>query len=315
MNIAGIIYSKLMEVSKMELYENYYSNNFNTFGEWFKLVKQDEQVYPRYRIPYNEWLEEYIKDIDNRSDEDVKELLRYLLFPFTRRIDRVDYEGFCCLNKNSQEEMYKRLENEQDAWEGLTWVLQYLPYSPYKAIKALSAYHDAEVSYMPDDRIIGIGQCVEIIEAKFIYTNSGLENSILGLKPREFEWLIEVLYKDIGYETELTPVTRDGGKDIIATIKREDGNEKVYVECKLYKTTELARHTVEAFGYGINKDNINRGVLFCTGYVNDNIRNMDERIQIWTLEEIIILLNAHIGTDWNQRLKVLIENQRRRYIK
>jgi len=301
----------------MELYENYYSDNYNTFEEWFELVQQDEPVYPRYRIPYKEWLQEYIANIEYRSEEEVKDLLRYLLFPFTRRMDRTEYEAFYCISKKQENliEKYKRLENGQDAWEGLTWILQYLPYSPYKAIRALNSYHNAEVGYMPDDRIIGIGQCIEIIEARFIYTNNGLENSILGLKPREFEWLIEVLYKDIGYETELTLATRDGGKDIIANIRREDGNEKVYVECKLYKTTELARHTVEAFGYRINKDNINRGILFCTGYVNDNIRNMDERIQIWTLEDIIILLNAHIGTDWNQRLKILIENQRRKYIK
>lgn len=301
----------------MELYENYYSKNFNTFDEWFQLVKQGEQIYPRYRIPYNEWLKEYIGSIDNRCEEEVKELLRYILFPFTRRIDRTDYEDFYCFNKNSENliEKYKRLENKQDAWEGLTWVLQYLPYSPFKAIRALNSYHDAEVCYMPDDRIIGIGQCIEIIEAKFIYTNNGLENAILGLKPREFEWLIEVLYKEIGYKTELTPATRDGGKDIIANIKREDGNEKVYVECKLYKTTKLTRQAVEAFANRINKDNINRGTLFCTGYVNDNIKNMDERIQIWTLEEIIILLNAHIGSDWNNRLKILIDNQRRKYAK
>ncbi|WIV11106.1 restriction endonuclease [Proteiniborus sp. MB09-C3] len=301
----------------MEIMENYYTKNFNTFDEWLELVRQDEFVYPRFRIPYHEWMNEYIDSIENRSEEEVKELLRYLLLPFTRKIDRANCESFYCLNNdpNKYLEMYKRLENGQDAWEGLTWVLQYLPYSPYKAIRALTSYHDAEVCYMPDDRIIGINQCKALIEAKFIYTNKGLENAIFDLKPREFEWLIEILYKDIGYETELTPATRDGGKDIIANIKREDGNERVYVECKLYKTTELAKQTVEAFGYRINKDNISRGILFCTGYVNDNIKSMDERIQIWTLDEIIFLLNAHIGTDWNLRLKRLIDNQRRKYVK
>lgn len=49
------------------------------------------------------------------------------------------------------------MDNEQDAWEGLTWVLQLLPFSPYKAIKALSSYLNAEIGSMPDDRIIGIG--------------------------------------------------------------------------------------------------------------------------------------------------------------
>lgn len=312
----------------MELNENYYTNNFETFDEWYNLIKQDEQVYPRFRIPYEEWLQEYIRNINERNENEVKELLRYLLFPFTRGIDRSDFDILHYYSNNLNDidenamkfyqnainiEKNRRISNGQEAWEGLTWVLQLLPFNPYKAIKALNSYSEAEVGYMPDDRIIGIEQCIAVIEAKFIYTNKGMENAILDLKPREFEWLIEILYHDIGYETLLTPATRDGGKDIIAKIVREDGSETVYVECKLYKTTELSNETVRAFGYSINKDNINRGVLFCTGYVNENLKKLDSRIQIWTLEDIIVLLNAHIGADWEKRLHILIDNQRRKY--
>ncbi|KGG79631.1 hypothetical protein Y919_10870 [Caloranaerobacter azorensis H53214] len=103
--------------------------------------------------------------------------------------------------------------------------------------------------------------------------------------------MIKNIIKEI--EDNVGKDSKDGGKDIIAYINREDGNEKVHVECKLYKTTELNKETVRAFGYTVNNDNINRGVLFCTGYVNEDIRNMNIKIQIWTLEEIIILLNAH----------------------
>lgn len=53
-----------------------------------------------------------------------------------------------------------------------------------------------------------------------------------------------------------------------------------YAECKLYKTTELSNDTVKAFGYTVIKDNINRGVLFCTGYVNESLKKLDSRIQI-----------------------------------
>ena len=214
---------------------------------------------------------------------------------------------------NFKWEKNKRIKNGDEAWEGLTWVLQYLPFKPYKAIRALNAYLEAEVCVLPDDRIIGINQCIEIIEAKFIKNNIGLEKYIFNLEPTEFEWLIELLYKDLGYDTKLTPPTGDGGKDVIASIKREDGSETVYVECKLYKTTKLTKDMVRAFGYTINSENINRGVLFCTGYVNEEIRHMDSKIQIWTLEEIIILLNAHMGSNWYKRLGLLIENQRRKY--
>ncbi|MCC5909414.1 MAG: restriction endonuclease [Clostridiaceae bacterium] len=312
----------------MELLENYYTDNYGNFDEWFDLIKQDEDVYPRFRIPYEEWLEEYTDTIDNKTEDEVKELLRHLLFPFTRGIDKLNYDSFYNYSKNVDKindsiraysenlkkvEMYRRIQNCQEAWEGLTWVLQLLPFQPYKAIKSLNLYLESEVGYMPDDRIIGIKQSIAIIEAKFIYTNIGLENHILQLKPIEFEWLIEILYKDIGYETMLTPATRDGGKDIIAQIDREDGKEKVYVECKLYKTTRLTNEAVRAFGFSVFKGNVSRGILFCTGYVNKKLREIDSRIQIWSLEEIILLLNAHIGSDWHKRLELLIENQRRKY--
>jgi len=305
------------------LLENYYTDNYSNFNQWYELLKKGESIYPSCMIPYDEWLDDYIQNIHNNTDSDVKELIRYMLFPFTRKLDLMHYDtmqahikGLDTENQRQEDrnllnafngvEMYRRIENMQDTWEGLTWIVQLLPFSPYKAIKALKCYLEAEISMMPDERIKGIEQCIEIIEAKFIYTNKGLENYILDLKPREFEYLIEILYKEIGYKTVLTPATRDGGKDVIAEIDREDGKEKVYAECKLYRTTKLTKECVKAFGYTVIEDNINRGVMFCTGYVNDELKQLDSRIQIWSLEEIIILLNAHIGSNWSERLPNLL---------
>lgn len=247
------------------------------------------------------------------------------MVPINRELDISKYETYKFLknsnisdnvemaNRIYQNEMYKRIERGQDAWEGLTWVLELLPSSPYNAIKALESYLFAQHN-LPDDRITGIEQCEEIIFEKFIYFENPLEK-LTSLKFFEFEWLIEQLYKDMGYETEWTPSTRDGGKDIIATIKRTDGIEQVYVECKLYKTTKLKVEAVRAFIQVLTDNKVNRGVIFCTGYVNDKIRNMDKRIQIWSYEDINVLLNAHLGSDWVDRLGLLIENKRRKHKK
>lgn len=306
----------------MEILEWCYTKNFKSFDEWYSLLKNNIDVYPTHRIPYNEWLEEYINHIQIKTEDEVKELLRYLLSPFTRQMDISNHEiytNLLSLNKNdasykSYIKNYTKIEkniriiNGQEAWDGLTWILQLLPYHPYKAIKALNLYLSSEIMYMPDDRIIGINQCISIIESKFIYSNDGLENYILNLTPREFELLIANLYEHLGYKVQVTPSTRDGGKDIIANIKREDGNEVVYVECKLYKTTELTATTIRALFGVINYDHANRGVIFCTGYVNENLKTENSCIQICTLEEIIILLNAHLGSDWFKRIHSLIDN-------
>ncbi|WP_341280732.1 restriction endonuclease [Paenibacillus sp. FSL H8-0537] len=297
---------------------------YESLSEWLELILAgDKSVYPFCRFPDDEWLDEYIKDIPNVSTREIKKLLRALLVPINRPLDLSNYNSYITMrnsniddfvtraNEALESEVYRRIENGQDAWEGLTWVLELLPSCPYNAMKALESYLYAQPN-LPDDRIIGIEQCSEIIMAKFIQFENPLEK-LMMLKPVEFEWLIEYLYESVGYETEWTKATRDGGKDIIANIERIDGGEQVYVECKLYKTTKLKLETVRAFRDVIMDKKVNRGVIFCTGYVNDNLKKFDKRIQIWSYEDINILLNAHLGSDWAERLDILIENKRRKY--
>lgn len=310
----------------MSIFEQiFYTKNYSSFDEWLSIIgNDDEVVYPRFRIPYDEWLEDYIAAIQDKSVEEVKDLLRYLLIPMNRGIDLDNYNTYLAeKNSNKPEfvdianikyqnnESIRRIENGQYAWEGITWALELLMSSPYKAMKVLGCYVLAQAN-LPDDRITGISQCIDIIMAKFIYPEHPLEK-ILKLKPVEFEWLIEILYKAMGYDTIWTPSTRDGGKDIIATIKRTDCLERVYIECKRYNTTKLDRNTVEAFCNKVIKEEINRGVIFCTGYVNENIKKIDQRIQIWSYKEIDVLLNAHLGNVWSENLDILIDNQRRKY--
>ncbi|MBB6635689.1 restriction endonuclease [Cohnella thailandensis] len=302
----------------------YYSNNFNSLDEWIELVVSGkESVYPFCRIPYDDWLNDYIENIAVQPVSKVKDLIRALLVPITRPLDISNYTNFVKMRESGidefverasavlESEVYRRIENEQEAWEGLTWILELLPSKPYRAIRALESYLLAQPN-LPDDRITGIEQCCEIIEAKFIYFENPIDE-IIQLKPVEFEWLIEDLYERMGYETEWTPATRDGGKDIIARGKRPDGEECVYVECKLYKTTKLEPEQVKAFGYVLMKQEVNRGVVFCTGYVNENLKNLDKRIQIWSYEDINFLLNAHLGSDWVKDLPKIISHKRRQY--
>lgn len=47
------------------------------------------------------------------------------------------------------------------------------------------------------------------IEAKYIRGKVS-KHALINLKPREFEYLIELLYQQLGYSTGLAPATRDG---------------------------------------------------------------------------------------------------------
>ncbi len=57
---------------------------------------------------------------------------------------------------------------------------------------------------------------------------------VFGLSARQFEHLVAELLSRDGFEVEVTPATRDGGKDIIASLKTTAGSFVVYVECKRY---------------------------------------------------------------------------------
>lgn len=57
---------------------------------------------------------------------------------------------------------------------------------------------------------------------------------LYNMNPRKFEELIASILEDLGFSVELTKVTRDGGRDIIANIKNAVTNFLAYVECKRY---------------------------------------------------------------------------------
>lgn len=56
-----------------------------------------------------------------------------------------------------------------------------------------------------------------------------------SLPPRKFEELIATVFRNNGFDVELTPETRDGGIDIIAVQKNSFGGSTLHlVECKRY---------------------------------------------------------------------------------
>lgn len=200
-----------------------YTDNYNSLEEWIELRKRNEEfVYPQFFVPFREWM----KDIEQKSDMEIKELLRILLQPYTLGVDTVDtYEFYkeyvqdqvnkeknlqtyeLCMNQLKYNERIYRIKNKQEAWEGLTWVLPLLNINPMKALKALGMYFDAECIYMPDDRIYGISDAMDIIEEKYIKSASDKNAYIFSLTSREFEILIAILYEALGYEDRF--VTRE----------------------------------------------------------------------------------------------------------
>jgi restriction endonuclease Mrr len=67
--------------------------------------------------------------------------------------------------------------------------------------------------------------------AEYILRNPTI---LYEMKPRQFEILIASIMKNHGFDVELTPETRDGGIDIVATQHSDFGNNLFLIECKRY---------------------------------------------------------------------------------
>lgn len=120
-------------------------------------------------------------------------------------------------------------------------------------------------------------------------------NLMYDLSPRKFELLIAEIFADMGYEVELTPQTKDGGRDILAVLNAPHGKILTLVECKRYRPDRKVEvDIVERFMYTIDrKDKASCGVIATTSFFTSGARTV-ERDHKWRLA----LKDFHGISDW-----------------
>lgn len=163
---------------------------------------------------------------------------------------------------------------------------------------------------MPDSRFDGLLDSAKIIRAKFIGTPDSKSEYIQllrELEPREFEILVEKLYKEMGYETVLTPPQKDGGRDIKATKSVPGQLELLLVECKRYSKV-VRIETVRALLGVVRDEKANKGAIVSTGNFTKEAQKFAERnfIELIDGSQLIVLLNEHLGTDWTLNIERLL---------
>ena len=100
------------------------------------------------------------------------------------------------------------------------------------------------------------------------------------LSPREFEEMVCDLLDAQGYTVELTPQTRDGGKDIIVTQKTDLGDFCIYVECKKYDRSNPVRVKLIRELYGtVMADNVTAGLMVTTSYYTKDAYEYRETVK------------------------------------
>lgn len=98
-------------------------------------------------------------------------------------------------------------------------------------------------------------------------------NELHRLPPRKFEELIAEVYRDYGWEVDLTATTRDGGYDIIAVRRNAPGELKVLIEAKRYDPTNKVGVGIVRSLYGVRQvRHASQVVLATSSYVSEDAK-------------------------------------------
>ena len=241
------------------------------------------------------------------SEKETRELLRILL-PKPTRIGH-DSDILKYLLASSPEEIDEKIEQseylrrifnmDRYPWQGLSWILDLLPDHPKDAIKILSSYYLAHCQFMTDHQLFAVEDCTDIIRAKY-FDIEHPRNVLLQIDPIEFEWLVEELFKKMGYLTELTKVSYDGGIDLVAQKASVGKKEKLLIQCKRYENNIGVKYVRELNGV-VSDKKATKGMLVTTSGFSREAKTFSDnnpRIELIDYRKLNQLLNIHISPYW-----------------
>ena len=285
-----------------------------TLEQWLNFVMSENplHVYPHNKFPTDQMKEEYLDSIGGRAEDDVKRLLRRFLIQTGRfGQDTIILDGLHDDSINNKDlfsrkmkfEFYRRLISSKQPWEGNTWVLDLLPHFPRQAIDSISCYFLAHAQFLPDDCLDGLDDAMAIIRAKYLHWEHPRE-TLLNLYPRQFERVIGYLFTKMGYKTELTPTSHDGGVDVIATQSEPAKKQTVIIQCKRFDGNVGVTDVRDLLGT-VTDRKATKGILVCTSsFTKHAIRFADNnpRIELIDFRQLNKLLNEFEGPHWHRRI-------------
>lgn len=137
-------------------------------------------------------------------------------------------------------------------------------------------YYEFDYDYYDEDNIYEDVCKVDHNIDRILQDNAEAYN----LSPREFEKLVAEVFRRQGYNVELTPTTRDGGCDIIATRNINGLPFMLLIECKRYgRKNHVGVQLIRSL-LGVQSDRkANKAVLVTTSSFTQDARVFAERQQ------------------------------------
>lgn len=296
-----------------------------SYAEWSKHIFSEDPhlLFPNMHFPNREVEKEFLSNVKDFPEKDVKFILRAFLIKNNRlQADNENLKWLISQGKFELEEMldkseyYRRnLRMGEDVWEGLTWVLEFLPRNPNNAIRAIKLYVNANEQYMTDQQVTGLFDCISIIRGRYFDVTHQSE-FLLQIDPLDFEQLVENLYKKMGYKTSLTPRSYDDGIDI--NIERKEVGQKEFsiVQCKRYKGNIGVSHLRELAGVVADKKST-KGILVTTSdFTPEAIKFAENNPSLETInfKALDRMCNMYFGSNWPENLDWIISPRRHKRV-
>lgn len=122
-------------------------------------------------------------------------------------------------------------------------------------------------------------------------------SELYRLSSRKFELLVARLLEKEGFDVEVTPATRDGGKDVIAKLRTAAGSFIVYVECKRYAPDRPVGVSVARELVGVvHMDQATAGLLVTTSSFSKPVYRlrdgMPHRLDLKAYADLVAWLDA-----------------------
>lgn len=138
--------------------------------------------------------------------------------------------------------------------------------------------------YIPDQRIITELSEINNTIPKLIHLIQQDNSYIYKITSREFEEIIAEIFRQQGFDVELTKRTRDGGKDVIAIHRSSMGiDTRYFIECKRFAPGNKVDVGIVRALYGVHSglSGANKSIIATTSsftseairFANDGLRS------------------------------------------
>lgn len=119
---------------------------------------------------------------------------------------------------------------------------------------------------------------VEEISQELIRYLARNPSKMQELTSRKFEELVAEIFRDMGYDVELTPASKDGGFDIRAVRKTEVGEGLYFIECKRYSEQKRVGVEIVRSLHGVvESEHATGGVIVTTSFFTRGAFDFRER--------------------------------------